>query len=451
MATDADVIHLRGTLLKLRTGAGLTARRLRNTEIDLRALTELPAVRDAAQAGVPPATAIVDTVTAAATELDPTTRLIADVALALGLLTDQPDLTHQLYRADLGVRRVALVEGWQYLHELMGVSDAPPTATVRALRGSLEEQALGVLAQRCLFPEPRVGRGSVVVVVGGVALDHVSVVEALPVAGTSVQSTAFHMNPGGRGLHLASAVARLGFDVRFVAAIGDDEAATSILDHLRHEGVATDLLVARPGEATPVAQVIVLPNGNAATIGWRNELRVALSTRDMCSPVTKEALAAADAVLVSLETPVDVVRWTLATARTLPRRPLVVLQATPPLERPQQIYDQLAGVDHLVGSEWALRQLLPGSDGDDFEEVLRRLLTMGVTTVCVMGNFRCRLRSHELDATIESTPAPIIDPPAAREAFSVAVVCQLLRLGRGGLTHEALARVAATLSAKVHV
>ena len=37
MATDAEVIGVRGVFLKLRTHAGLTARRLRDTEVDLAA------------------------------------------------------------------------------------------------------------------------------------------------------------------------------------------------------------------------------------------------------------------------------------------------------------------------------------------------------------------------------------------------------------------------------
>ncbi len=463
MATDAEVIGVRGVFLKLRTHAGLTARRLRDTEVDTRVLAELPAVQRAVREdGVPVEQAIVDAVAAVVAELPPTDRLVADVVLALGLLTDRlgdrPELARALYQADLGVRRVALAESWATLHDLMDEPVVTPAPTVRGLRGSVEERTLGVLAERCvraagaLRPVSTDDGDSSVVVVGGAVMDHITVVESLPSAGTSVQATSFHINPGGKGLNLAVAGARMGFDVHFTAAIGSDDAATSLKEYMRSEELETNLIVEAPGEATPVAQVIVLPNGDAAAIGWKNELRVALSTRDMRSQAMSQALTNADAVLVTLEAPVDVVKWTLDTARGLPKQPLVLLQASPPLDRPQQIYLQLAGVDYLVGSEWALRQLLPHF-GDDrtIDEVASQLRTMGVTTVCVVENFRCRIRSRDLDADIESPPVPLTDSPGAREVFSAALLHHLLRIGRRGLTRETLQWACAAMATNLSI
>ncbi|WP_324928596.1 PfkB family carbohydrate kinase [Actinophytocola sp.] len=406
--------------------------------------------------------AIVDAVAGVVAELPPTDRLIADVVLALGLLQDRlndsPELSARLYRADLGIRRIALSEGWAALHELMGVSSPPPAPTVRGLRGSVEERTLGVLAERIVRaaggvrPVSADERANAVVVVGGAVMDLISVVEKLPEKGESVQATSFQMNPGGKGLNLAVAGARMGFDVRFAAAVGDDEPATRLLEYMRSEDLSTDLIIRAPGEVTPVAQVIVLPNGDAATIGWKNELRVALSTRDMRNQAMSQALAHADAVLVTLEAPVDVVKWTLDTARNLPREPLVLLQASPPLERPQQIYRELGGVDYVVGSEWALRQLLPDRGANRrMEEVARQLRTMGVTTVCVVENFQAMISSPQLQATINAPSVPLTDSPGAREAFSAALLHHLLRIGRRALTEETLKWATAAMATNLSI
>jgi ribokinase len=463
MATDAEVIGVRGVFLKLRTHAGLSTRRLRDTEVDTRVLADLPVVqRVIRESAVPVEQAIVDAVAGVVAELPPTDRLIADVVLALGLLQerlqDSPELATRLYRADLGVRRIALSEGWVALHELMGVPSPPPAPTVRGLRGSVEERTLGVLAERIVRaaggvrPVSTDERANAVLVVGGAVMDLISVVEELPKEGESVQATSFQMNPGGKGLNLAVAGARMGFDVRFAAAIGDDEAATRLLEYMRTEDLGTELIIRAPGEATPVAQVIVLPNGDAATIGWKNELRVALSTRDMRSQVMSQALAHADAVLVTLEAPVDVVKWTLSTARSLPREPLVLLQASPPLERPQQIYRELGGVDYVVGSEWALRQLLPDRGaGRTMEEVARQLRTMGVTTVCTVDNFQAMISSPQLQATINAPAVPLSDSPGAREAFSAALLHHLLRIGRRALTDETLKWATAAMATNLSI
>jgi ribokinase len=172
----------------------------------------------------------------------------------------------------------------------------------------------------------------------------------------------------------------------------------------------------------------------------------------MRSQAMSQALTNADAVLVTLEAPVDVVKWTLDTARGLPKQPLVLLQASPPLDRPQQIYLQLAGVDYLVGSEWALRRLLPHF-GDDrtIDEVASQLRTMGVTTVCVVENFRCRIRSRDLDADIDAPAVPLTDSPGAREVFSAALLHHLLRIGRRGLTRETLQWACAAMATNLSI
>lgn len=431
--------------------------------MDTRVLADLPVVqRVIRESGVPVEQAIVDAVAGVVAELPPTDRLIADVVLALGLLQDRlndsPELATRLYRADLGVRRIALSEGWATLHELMGVPSPPAAPTVRGLRGSVEERTLGVLAERIVRaaggvrPVTTDERANAVLIVGGAVMDLISVVERLPEKGESVQATSFQMNPGGKGLNLAVAGQRMGFDVQFAAAIGDDEAATKLLEYMRAEGLATDLIIRAPGEATPVAQVIVLPNGDAATIGWKNELRVALSTRDLRNQAMSQALARADAVLVTLEAPVDVVKWTLNTARSLPREPLVLLQASPPLERPQQIYRELGGVDYVVGSEWALRQLLPDRGaGRTMEEVARQLRTMGVTTVCTVDNFQAMISSPQLQATINAPSVPLTDSPGAREAFSAALLHHLLRIGRRALTDETLKWATAAMATNLSI
>jgi ribokinase len=446
MATDAEVVGVRDVFLKLRTRAGLTAERLQGTEVDTGILAGLPVIQRAMRdTGVSADQAIVAVVTAAVAELDPTDRLIADVVLALGVLRDRFGARPDLYEVDLGERRAALVAGWAALHEQMGAADVPPAPTVRSLRGTVEKKILGVLAERCVHSRAATGRtnlvhsqrSNTVVVLGSAVMDHVTVVESLPTARTSVQATSFDVNPGGKGLILAVGGARMGLDVRLATAIGGDAAADTLLDYMRSEGLSTELVKSVPGEITPVAQVIVLPNGDAAAIGWKNELRVALSTRDLRRQEMRKAMDVADAVLVTLEVPVDVVKWTLDNARRLPNQPLVLLQASPPLPNPQQIYAQLPGVDYVVGSRWALRRLLAEDKDLSVDDIARRLINMGVTTVCVVENLSCHIRSRELDADIDSPPVALTDAPGAREVFSAALVHRLLAIGRA-LTRESL-------------
>jgi hypothetical protein len=64
-------------------------------------------------------------------------------------------------------------------------------------------------------------------------------------------------------------------------------------------GLPTDLITHALGEATPVAQVIVLPNGNTVTIGRKYELQVpTLLHKRMQDQAMRQTLTPAGAVSV---------------------------------------------------------------------------------------------------------------------------------------------------------
>ena len=95
-------------------------------------------------------------------------------------------------------------------------------------------------------------------VVGSANLDLVARVDRLPRPGETVTDAAFSRVPGGKGANQAVAAARLGADVRFLGAVGEDEFADEALAGLHEAGV--DLDVARRGK-TGVALITVAEDG----------------------------------------------------------------------------------------------------------------------------------------------------------------------------------------------
>ena len=91
-------------------------------------------------------------------------------------------------------------------------------------------------------------------VVGSVNLDLVARSERLPRAGETLTDATFERHPGGKGANQAVAAARLGANVRFVGAVGDDDFAGPALAGLRAAGVDTEL---SQGSATGVALILV--------------------------------------------------------------------------------------------------------------------------------------------------------------------------------------------------
>ena len=455
---DANVEGVRSVFLKLRTRSGLTVERLDATEVDVRLLAELPVVRRRVrETGEPEGEAIVHVVTAAVAALDPTDLLIADAALALGVLRERVGARRAvegLYADDLGERRRALAEGWVALHELLGVTSDYPAPTVRSLRGSIETRTLGVLADRCVHDvEPvEVPAGETVgtvVVVGGATTDHVVVADGWPDVGKAVQAQSFDVNPGGKGLNLAVASRRLGLEALLVAAVGGDSQARDLVEYLRGEGLSTQLVKETPGAANPQALVLVDPTG-AGPVPRLDERIRSLSVQrgpssaGACGPRWPRRTRCC----VTLEPPMETIKWALSAAATQPKKPLVLLQASPSREAPQQLYRLLRGVDYVVGREGELRALLSDPDSPrTVDELARSLLALGVGAVCVVESFGCRIRSSVISQDIEGPPVPLDDAPGVREAFSAALIQKLIQEGAGRSREQALNWAIAAMAA----
>lgn len=461
VSIDARVEGIRSVLVHLRTRSGLSVDRLRTTEVNVQPIFDLPVVRNVIRAtGGDPAEAAVVAMRQLASRLGPTDMLIVDAALALGLLleSDGDRTVHEpLYDGDLGRRRDWLVEHWQQLHESCGANEVPPRPSVRNLRTNLEPRALERLAQRCvstfsLDADARdVGARDTdpadsVAVVGGAVMDHIVVADHFPVAGTSVQASAFVRHPGGKALNQAVAMTRLGLPVHLIAAVGDDPYGEEILHYLQVEGLRTDLIKRVPSARSPIAVVAVDQTGGSAGFGWMNKDQVRLDPADIGGDAVRAAIEGAAVVLMTFEASTDALRTVFDLTRDAPSR--LILHPSPPLITPQLLYEHLSDVDYLVGSSWELRHLLPDpSEPVPTDDLATQLLLLGVGAVCVVENFGCLLRSNEWNEDIPRLRTPLSDAPGARDAFSAALTRRIVSTD-DQLTESDLAWAVAAMAAR---
>jgi ribokinase len=120
-----------------------------------------------------------------------------------------------------------------------------------------------------------------VCVVGSINLDLVASVEHLPLSGETITSTSLDHVPGGKGANQAVAAARLGADVRFVGAVGDDDFGRLAVAELRDARVdlsRTQVVRSPTGLAlifvdeTGETQIVVVPGANHALDPSRVEI-----------------------------------------------------------------------------------------------------------------------------------------------------------------------------------
>lgn len=456
---DYAVTSTRALLERLRTRGGLTVERLRATELPLGALLELDVVRQLQRVrGLAAEEAVVETIRDAASRLEPTHRLVVDVILGLGLLRDVVPRDSRydqiLYADELAGRRAGLVELWDDLHALVGARSAGPAPTVRALRSSIEADSLAALAASVLctspldVPGPRHADAGahnddrarrqrpVAVVIGAGVTDHICVVEHVPQAGASIQARSFDSQPGGKGLNQAVAAARLGMDTYLVAAVGDDDAGSTLLAYLESEGVNTGLVKVVPGARTPTTVVIVLSNGSASTIGYKGEARVQLDASDIKSGPVGAAIRTADFVMVTFEPPTYAVESVLQFIDGLDHRPTVLMAPSPPYQGSKLALEQLKRVDFVIGNRWELHSLVPESaDYSDtettgsLETLISQILMLGAGAVCIAEQFGCMIRSTELSIDVPHFPAALRETTGARDAFLAALASRFWQKG----------------------
>ena len=256
------------------------------------------------------------------------------------------------------------------------------------------------------------------VVVGSTNVDLVMAVQDLPSPGETVLATSTRREPGGKGGNQAVALARLGLDVRFVSAVGDDPDGWWSRAQLNEAGVdVTD--VATVEEPTGLAVIAVDALGE-------NSILV--------SPGANVTVRApdhidADVVLLSLEVPLDTVAATASLARRLAVP--VVLNAAPAQPLPAEL---LAAVDVLVVNEAEWESLGRPTGG-------RVLVTLGAAG--------CQVIEDGSSSTLPAVPVEVVDTTGAGDCFAAAVafgVAQGFGIGDAAI----FATRAAALSVTAH-
>lgn len=259
-----------------------------------------------------------------------------------------------------------------------------------------------------------------VVVVGSTNADLLVGVTAHPAPGETVLGHGMRVMSGGKGANQAVAAARLGADVAFVGAVGDDEFADAALAGLRSAGVDLTALAVAPGRRTGIAIVTVSDDGE-------NSIVVVPGANGAVDEAMVSAHAGLVAGAASVVLQGEIPRAAIEAAARTARGRLVVNLA-PVLDVDE---DVLLRADPLVLNEHEAR-LVAGALGvpaEESEEVLvRGLLARGVRSVVLTLGPRGALVGQDDDVT--AVPAPrvrAVDTTGAGDAFVGALAHGLAR------------------------
>jgi ribokinase len=213
-----------------------------------------------------------------------------------------------------------------------------------------------------------------VVVLGSANLDLVYEVERIPAPGETVLARGFASFPGGKGNNQAVAAARAGADVQFIVALGRDAAGDRLAAGARAAGI--DLLDRRVDAPTGTAVIFVDRKGENSIVvnsGANAEL-TDLSETEL------DAIAAADVLVVQLETPLATVEAAVRAARAAATT--VVLNAAPSAEVPPELF---AETDILVVNRHEAAELAGEPAGTGERSLLSVLTAHGCDVIITLG------------------------------------------------------------------
>lgn len=251
-----------------------------------------------------------------------------------------------------------------------------------------------------------------VTVVGSLNMDLVVRAPRLPGPGETIIGGEFLTLPGGKGANQAVAAARLGVQVALVGRVGRDAFAGPLLDNLDAAGVDHTFVRQDPEAATGVALIVV-------DAGGQNSIVVASGANMRLSPAdvdaARAAIAAADVLLLQLESPLETVARAAEVARAHGVR--VILNPAPARALPAAL---LAQVDVLVPneSETALLANRAVTSPAEAEAAATALRGLGVETVILTLGERGALLAREGGSThVPAFQVTPVDTTAAGDAF----------------------------------
>ena len=254
-----------------------------------------------------------------------------------------------------------------------------------------------------------------IVVIGSSNTDMVVRSEHLPRPGESVLGGDFMMAGGGKGANQAIAVARMGHNVVFSAAVGRDMFGDAAVAGYQRFGVDTSYIVRKD---TPSGIALIMVDG-----AGQNSISVALGANNCLTAEdvmpALESVSAGDIVLLQLEIPMSTVDACVAVAAAKGAK--VVLNPAPAAVVSEQTLSKL----YLITPNQTEAQTLTGIEVVDEASATaaaKALTAKGVERVVItMGSQGSLLYENGVSEIIPAHKVLAVDTTAAGDVYNGAL------------------------------
>ncbi len=187
-----------------------------------------------------------------------------------------------------------------------------------------------------------------IVVIGSINIDIFLKTNIMPQIGETVIGESIELLNGGKGCNQAVAAARLGGDVSFIGAVGDDDNGKFALKNLENEGINTSFVKIIPGVSTGVANVVSCNTDNSIIIVAGANEHVDEVYIENC----QEKIIEADIILIQNEIPISGIKKAIELANE--HHKIIVYNPAPFINEAVQLADE---VTYCIPNEFEAQKI----------------------------------------------------------------------------------------------
>ncbi|MFH4416089.1 MAG: ribokinase [Neisseriaceae bacterium] len=271
-----------------------------------------------------------------------------------------------------------------------------------------------------------------VTVIGSANLDTFICTDHYPKMGETLLATAIHQFPGGKGANQAVAAAKLGAEVTFIGAFGQDEAGKQLKKALLQEGIDISFSPTLTEKNTGTAYILSTPGDNLVIVDSGANHSLTATHIDSARTVIQES----DLLLLQLEIPLQTVQHAcqIAFQRNIP----IILNPAPAALLPTSLIEL---VSLLTPNEHELQALLhPTEKVIDLDTMSAQMQDKIIVTKGAEGVMYYDSGSMKSKCAY---PVKVVDTTGAGDVFNGALAA-FWHLGREQAISKAIA--AASLS-----
>ena len=276
-------------------------------------------------------------------------------------------------------------------------------------------------------------------VIGSIGYDLTTYMYKFPKAGETIVGKKFIQNPGGKGDNQVIASARVGGDVTFIGAVGDDNYGELLKKNLGENKVKTHMKIV-PNMSSQIATILIDESGeNRIVIVPGANNFVDKKQIDDNFDIIKEC----DIILMQLEIPMETVEYVVDKFYELNK--IIILNPAPGAELSDNIIKKCTYLTPNE-NEIGLITKMPYDTIDNIKSAAKCLFDKGAQNVLVtLGEKGAYLKNKNDDIIIPTLKVKALDTTGAGDCFN-GVFAACLAMGKNAIEAIKYANVASSIS-----